>query len=145
MSYVCDGKESEIIAKLLKDFINGAFWNSFTIHVDKYPFTIKLNFKLYDGNCGFTLTQQVNCCGILVSTQTFVSEGLRGRGIAQEMMYLKEALAKEFGYSLIMATVNMTGNPAEVHILEKFGWKLNSSFINSRTKNQVGIYTKEIV
>jgi len=38
----------------------------------------------------------------------------------------------------------MTISELEVHILEKFGWKLVDFFTNSRTKNTVGIYTKEI-
>lgn len=146
MSYICDGTESDKIAKLIKSFIEKSYWSNFTLEFKKYPFTIKLTFRDTKGDyiSTFTLVQQINCCGILVSTKTDVNKTYQGRGIAQEMMYLKESLAKEFGYSLLMATVNMTGNPAEVHILEKFDWKLNTSFTNSRTKNQVGIYTKEI-
>ena len=89
------------------------------------------------------MVQQVNCCGILVSTQTFVRELYRGEHIAQDMMPLKEALAREFGYGMLLATVNVTGNPAEVHILEKFGWKTaGDTFVNERTGNTLGVYTK---
>jgi predicted restriction endonuclease len=55
-----------------------------------------------------------------------------------------KTVAKIYGYSCMMATVNVTGNPAEVHILEKFRWTCVNQFVNSRTKNTVGIFTKNL-
>lgn len=142
MGYVADGKEGAKAIKLLKQYISC----DFRVQLDTYP-TFKLEFTLRDFNkdiAGFTLVQQVNCCGILVSTRTWVGKDWQGNGTAQSMMPLKEALAKEFGYGMLLATVNMSGNPAEVHILEKFGWKLGDSFTNPRTTNEVGVYTKDL-
>jgi GNAT superfamily N-acetyltransferase len=142
MSYICDGTEAKKISELIKKFKEGMFCD-FRIQFDRSPFTIKFWLRISNEDAArFVLTQQTGCCGILVSTDTFVETKHRGNGIAQEMMFLKEQLAKDFGYSLMLATVNMTGNPAECHILEKNGWQLGSSFINSRTKNKVGVYTK---
>ena len=93
---------------------------------------------------GFTLIEQVNCCGVLVSTKTFVAQKHQNQKIAQAMMPLKEAIAKQFGYSALAATVNMTGNPAEVHILRKCGWELKYEFRNARTGNQVGFFFKGV-
>lgn len=93
---------------------------------------------------GFTLKEMIGCCGILVSTGTFVKEIYKGQGIAQELMQLKIAIAKEFGYSLMMATVDIGNNPAEVHILEKFGWKKVDEVINKRTNHTLGIFTLNI-
>jgi GNAT superfamily N-acetyltransferase len=141
MGYVSDNTEVARITKLLtKQMVSG-----FEITFDPNPFKIVFNYRCGGQNiAGFTLIEQYHCCGILVSSATYVDKDHQKQGIAQEMMPLKEALAKEFGYSLLMATVNMTGNPAEVHILEKFNWKKNSEFVNARTKNTVGIFTKEI-
>ena len=142
MGYVADGKEGAKAIKLLKTYIDC----DFRIQLDTYP-TFKLEFALRDrnrDNAGFTLIQQVNCCGILVSTRTWVGKDYQGNGVAQSMMPLKEALAREFGYGMLLATVNMSGNPAEVHILDKFGWQLGDSFTNPRTLNVVGVYTKDL-
>jgi GNAT superfamily N-acetyltransferase len=92
----------------------------------------------------FTLIEQPNCCGALVSTRTYVSAEYRGQGVAQKMMTLKEAIAKSFGYSSLVATVNMTDNLAEVHILEKSGWELGHTFTNKRTDHVVGYYFKNL-
>lgn len=143
MNYIEDPKKVAEVINLLRKEIG----DDFRIQCDTRSSNFSINFWLRAGNrdiAHFELVQQTNCCGILVSTNTIVYEGYRGQGLAQNMMPLKEALAKEFGFSLLLATVNMTGNPVEVHILEKFGWKLKDSFVNSRTKNTVGIFTKEI-
>ena len=142
MGYVGDGNESAKAVKLLKQFIGG----DFRIQLDTYlGFDLVFVLREYNKDiAGFSLVQQINCCGILVSTRTWVNEDWRGQGIAQSMMPLKEALAKEFGYGMLLATVNMSGNLAEVHILEKCGWKLGDSFTNPRTRNEVGVYTKDL-
>ena len=144
--YQGDGKEIARLAKLLNLEVG-----SFRIQFDADPLNIIFTLRECFGQrgnymdiAGFELIQQINCCGILISTQTWVDKKYRRMGYAQVMMPIKEAFAKELGFSLIMATVNITGNPAEVHILEKFGWKLKDSFVNKRTNNTVGIYTKEI-
>lgn len=146
MGWICDTKEAaESLAKAVKEFGNGTL-NNFSVEFKRSPFSVKLDLRSYDGKsvATFTLMEMINCCGILVSTKTMVYEEFRGKGIAQELMLLKEALARTYGYSCMMATVNMTGNPAEVHILEKHGWKLVNDFKNSRTKNQVGVFVKNL-
>lgn len=144
MGWICDTKEAaDTLAKAVKEFGNGPLSN-FSVKFERSPFSVKLDLRDYNGEdvATFTLKEMINCCGILVSTKTQVYKDFQGKGIAQELMLLKESLAKVYGYSCMMATVNMTGNPTEVHILEKFGWKCVSSFKNSRTKNKVGIFTK---
>lgn len=133
-------------AKVIKQLATEMGGMDVTVEVRNHPrLFIRLSFGIDNHRvCGFTLTEQVNCCGILVSTQTYVEPAYRGQKYAQQMMPLKSAIAKEFGYSLLLATVNMTGNPAEVHILEKDGWKQSHVFINQRTKNQVGVFTKGV-
>jgi len=135
--------EKDKIVEVVKEIVK--YGGDIGIEVANNPFQIKVWFLDYSNKiCGFTLVEQKNCCGILVSTRTFVTESYKGKGFAQLMMPIKEDLAKAFNYNLLLATVNMTGNPAEVHILEKFGWELKDSFINKKTKNQVGIFTKNL-
>lgn len=146
MGWICDNKEAaEGLAKAVKEFGSGPLRN-FSVEFKTSPFSVKLDLRSVDGKAmaTFTLREMINCCGILVSTKTMVYEEFRGKGLAQELMLLKEALAKEYGYSCMMATVNMTGNPAEVHILQKFGWSLVNKFKNSRTKNDVGVFVKNL-
>lgn len=140
MGLFIDGTELARITKLLKKTVG----HGFRVQFDPNPFRIEFAFRSNGHDmAGFTLVQQVNCCGILVSTQTFVREHFRGQNIAQDMMPIKEALAREFGYGMLLATVNISGNPAEVHILEKFGWKTNGdTFVNKGTGNTLGVFTK---
>lgn len=142
--YICDEETSK---KIVKDILSLKYNISpdFGFEIVKNPF--RVTFWVLDNErriAGFTLVQQINCCGLLISTKTWVEKEFQGRGIAQEMMILKEELAKGFGFSSIMATVNITGNPAESHILEKFNWTCVNKFKNSRTGNTVGIYIKNL-
>lgn len=143
MSYLVSSKITDDTKKAIKKVVS---FTDFEVEVDPTE-RFKITFLLKDKKiiiAGFTLVEQINCCGILVSTKTFVHHEYRGKGIAQEMQGLKEKLAKEYGYTLLLATVNISGNPVQVHILEKFGWKLKDQFVNKRTGNTVGIYTKDL-
>lgn len=118
------------------------------VEIIQNPLSIKVDFLNDDRYksliAGFQLIQQVNCCGVLVSTGTYVTKKYRGQGIGQAMMSLKEAIARQYGYSALAATVNITGNPTEEHILLKFGWVKSFSFVNSRTKNTVAFFFKDL-
>jgi GNAT superfamily N-acetyltransferase len=130
------------IKKLATSLTQWTF-NDITVRVRTSPFLIELLWKDQGRNvAGFTLMEQPNCCGVLISTKTFVEKAYQKQGIAQGMMPLKEALAREYGYSCLVATVNVTGNPAEVHILNKNAWVQGASFVNKRTKNTVAFFTK---
>lgn len=138
------GVAAETIKKLSKQLISWSF-DQFILDFKHSPFELSLEWREKGKRvCGFTLVQQVNCCGILVSTRTFVTKDYEKQGIAQALMPLKEAIATEFGYSCLMATVNVSGNPAEVHILTKFGWKKGDEFVNRRTNNTVAVFTKSL-
>lgn len=147
MGIKIDGTETVKAIKVLTEIMEKNWISHFSIEVNKRsPFTIKFSIVEDEGYglAGFTLVEQKNCCGILVSTSTYVNKNLQGQGYAQEMMKLKIALAKEFGYSLLLATVDIKNSLAEVHILEKFGWTKDKEFVNSRTKHTLGIYTLDI-
>ena len=112
------------------------------VHIQRSPLSLSISWPK---RAGFTLMEQPNCCGVLISTKTYVEKDFQGSGMAQAMMPLKEAIAKQFGYSCLSATVNISGNPKEAHILEKCGWTKGFEFVNARTKNTVAFYQKKIV
>lgn len=137
-----DGKETATAVKVLTHRMGENWINHFILEVSRVsPFKIRLDI-LEEGRrvAGFQLIEQTNCCGILVSTRTYVYSSAKDQGYAKEMMGLKIELAKEFGYSAMLATVVMK-NEAEVHILEKFGWKCKETFVNTRSENELGIFT----
>jgi len=91
----------------------------------------------------FSLKELPGCCGVMVSYNTRVNNAYRGKGINSFLQGIKEKIAKNNGYSILMATT-IDINLAEVHILEKFGWKCINKFLNSRTNNTVKIFTKNL-
>lgn len=143
---IADAKSAAILIKQLAGTTMSSFFTDVQVRMKAHPVTVEILFRDPSGQAAasFCLTQQTNCCGALVSTGTYVYEPWRGKGVAQEMQILKEAIAREFGYSALVATVNMTGNPSEVHILEKCGWKKGWEFKNSRTQNMVGFFFKSL-
>lgn len=82
-------------------------------------------------------------CGAIISTDTSILNEYRNKGVGTELQSLKERIAKDLGYSAILATTRAS-NSAETRVLEKTGWKSVSSFINSRTSNQVLVWIKKL-
>lgn len=133
-------------AASIKSLCDQFYYQDVTIRVCRFPPLIDVRFN--DGDRGsiahFTLSQQSGCCGALVSHNTYVYEPHRGQGVGQAILDLKEAIAKEFGYSTLVATVDLK-NKAEVHILQKHGWSKGWEFKNDRTGNLIGFFFKTLV
>jgi hypothetical protein len=91
----------------------------------------------------FTLTQMINCCGIVVSTRTEVGKSYRRKGVSGKFQIIKEQVSKLLGYSMMLSTV-LENNEAEIKSIESAGWKCVDKFKNSRTQNKIRIYTKLI-
>lgn len=89
----------------------------------------------------FSLTQLPGCCGVLVSHNMLIHKDYRNKGVGTFLQGIKEEIAKDNGYTSMLATV-VESNKAEIHILEKAGWEPESCFINNRTGNTVWYYTK---
>lgn len=144
--FIPDEKACERASKLIKE-LAGALYE-FRIQIDaNISFSIEYWGRSEQRDvCHFKLIQQPGCCGILISTDTWVDENHRGQGLAKSMMILKDALAIEFGYSCLSATVNLSGKyaGAEEHILLTHGWQKSGEFVNTRTGNTVGIFYKDL-
>ncbi len=91
----------------------------------------------------YSLAGFPGCCGILVSTGAYVIHELQGLGLGNYFHKERLKLAKDMGYSCIMCTT-IFQNKAEIAILEKNNWKKVHEFENSRTKNIVQIWVKDI-
>ena len=137
-------------ARVIKELSNnlGTISDDVRVRVSRSPVKIEVEFLVPHDRyptriASFSLQQQIGCCGTLVSTETYVREQNRGQGLGQAMMDLKEAIAVQFGYSSMIASV-VKGNLAEIHILEKRGWLKGFEFTNARTKNVVVYYFKKL-
>lgn len=89
-------------------------------------FDTELHFELFDktsGNmaCMFSLRFFPGTQRFLISSEMFVSQWARGRGIGKRALLFKEELAKSVGAKLV-ATVNEE-NEVEKNLLLSSGWK----------------------
>lgn len=93
----------------------------------------------------FTLSPMPGCCGIVVSTESFVDVYWRGRGDSSKMFHkFKAQIAKVFGYKVMIMTTQLRNFP-EVIGAAKSNWKFVHAFRNPRTDNDIGIAVKEIL
>lgn len=111
------------------------------VNMDKY--TELQGKRFYDDVCYFYLREMPGCCGILVSYHMYVYPKYKKMGIAWVLQDVKEKIARNNGYTIIMCTTRLD-NEIENHILEKSGWKIVDSLQNRRTLNHVLIWKKEV-
>jgi len=100
-------------------------------------------YEFYTGVVQFDLEIMPGCRGILVSTHTYVHERFRNMGINTFLQKVKNRIAKENDFSLLLATTRRDNDP-EVHILETSGWKKIHEFGNKKTYNDVIFWVKEV-
>lgn len=106
-----------------------------------------LKFEIIDlqGNLisTFRLLQMVGCCGICISTGTYVHPDFRGKGVNIILNNFRIDIAKHLGYGLLMCT-DLKSNVPQMKTLDKNGWKHIHEFQNPRTKNILNITIKEL-
>ena len=103
-------------------------------------------FKLKDGEneigqCVFAPFP--GCCGAVISTETIIHPKYRKLGYAREFHMLKAKLAHRLGYSLLVATTQLSNLP-EVIGASKQRWKFVKTFKNKRTGNELGLMVKDV-
>lgn len=89
------------------------------------------------------LIQMIGCCGICVSTRSFVSYKYRNKGLGSILNEIRIIYAKCLGYGILMCT-DIEQNTAQRKILAKNGWKDIFSFVNPRSSNTVFISVIEL-
>lgn len=89
----------------------------------------------------FRFSHMPGCCGMVVSHNTFLNRDFRGTMVSDGFRKLKEELAKELGYTMMIATTRMRDEPA-VGNFRKSGYEIVRKFVNKRTNNELGIGLK---
>ena len=106
-----------------------------------------LKFEIIDlqGNLisTFRLLQMSGCCGICISTGTYVHPDFRGKGVNIILNNFRIDIAKHLGYGLLMCT-DLKSNTPQMKTLDKNGWKHIHEFQNPRTGNILNITIKEL-
>jgi hypothetical protein len=88
----------------------------------------------------FTLAPLPGCCGVVVSIDSYLAKNEASGKIFHE---LKAAVARELGYSRMIATTQ-TRNFPELIGAAKNGWKMHEAFINKRTGEQLTVMEKAL-
>ena len=91
----------------------------------------------------FELAQMLGCCGICISTGTYVHPDFRGKGVNSLLNNFRIDIAKNLGYGLLMCT-DLKSNTPQMKTLNKNGWKHIHEFKNPRTENILNVTIKEL-
>ena len=91
----------------------------------------------------FELAQMLGCCGICISTGTYVHPDFRGKGVNIILNNFRIDITKHLEYGLLMCT-DLKSNVPQMKTLDKNGWKHIHEFQNPRTKNILNITIKEL-
>lgn len=91
----------------------------------------------------FSLIQLPGCCGTCILTGVKIDVDERGRGIGKHIVGTAIQLAKDAGYSNLIATVNnLTQNMH--NILQMHNFTAVNVYNNTKTNNEVTIYSINI-
>ena len=91
----------------------------------------------------FKLIQMPGCCGICISTGTYVNPEFRGKGVNIILNNFRIDIATYLGYGLLMCT-DLKSNISQMKTLDKNGWKHIHEFKNPRTGNILNVTIKEL-
>jgi len=92
----------------------------------------------------FSLEPMPGCCGIVVSTGSYIEPVQRSQHNYSRWFHeLKAKVAKHFGYSTMIMTTQLRNFP-EVIGASRSGWRFQHSFRNKRTDNDIGIAIKDL-
>jgi hypothetical protein len=91
----------------------------------------------------FTLAPMIGCCGVVISTNTYLFPQFRGLYHSKGMHDLKQAVAEHLGYSLMLCTVQGSNVP-QLAGAWKAGWRVVHTFTNSRTGHLIHMMTKNL-
>lgn len=87
----------------------------------------------------WSLVQMPGCCGICISTNSFVSPEFRQLGLGKLLNQFRIELARMLGYGLLICTDRVSNMPQQ-KILKANGWSGISTFVNPRTSNIIAIH-----
>jgi len=76
------------------------------------------------------------CCGVCVSTGTYVHDRYNGKGIGKVLMALKKYIARHMGYTVLLLT-EIERSSRNRKIINKTGFTDFFDFLNNRSGNVV--------
>ena len=91
---------------------------------------------------GFYLEPLPGCCGVVVSTGSWIIPEYRG-SFGKLFHTLKETVARKLGYSLMLATTELRNLP-EVIGASNAKWKHIHTFRNQRTSHDLSLMIKDL-
>ena len=86
----------------------------------------------------FYFSPMPGCCGIVISHDTFLNKNFRGSAVSDPFRKIKNELAKQLGYTVMIATTQMENLPGVGNMM-KSGYKIPLTFTNKRTNNLLGL------
>lgn len=87
----------------------------------------------------FRLQDMVNCSGIIINSDVFVSKFYLGKGLGTLINSLCIDFCKYYGYGIMQAT-DKDMNEYQKKIFVKNNWKQVASFINPKTLNRINVW-----
>ena len=91
----------------------------------------------------FWLNQFPGCCGLVVSTDSWMEPSWRGTKWGKDFHALKSLVAKHYGYTAMIMTTQLRNIP-EVVGAAKARWHFCHFFRNKRTDNDIGVAFKDL-
>jgi hypothetical protein len=91
----------------------------------------------------FYLRELPGCCGVYVSYNCSVSSKYRKLGIGTLLNKMRQQIAWDHGYTLLICT-DVDNNEPQQKILKKNNWTKLTSFINRNTDNPVSLHSIEV-
>jgi len=91
----------------------------------------------------FKLTQMGGCNGVCISSNEAIYGTYKGKGYGNTFNKIREDLAQQMGYSVMLCTV-IDGNVPQEKILFKNGWARTFGFLNLKTSNDISMFYKKI-
>ncbi len=133
------GKYAKKLSKILQ-----VSEETLTVHIHKFENGLvpAINVELKNGKevvAYSTLVAMPGCCGMCISTGSYVYERFRNKGIGNIMHKVRKDLATEGGFSC-MACTDVASNKPQQNILKKNKWKLVHKFLNANSGNKVCVH-----
>jgi GNAT superfamily N-acetyltransferase len=87
----------------------------------------------------FILQDMVNCSGIIINSDVFVSKLYQNKGLGSLLNKFCIDFCKHYGYGIIQST-DKDMNEYQKRIFTKNNWKLVADFINPKTLNRINVW-----
>jgi GNAT superfamily N-acetyltransferase len=124
-----------IMAFLVKHPLNGS------LNMPKYDILHPDSLETKIGE--FELSPMPGCPRVGISHGLIIFPEFRGKGLSKRTQGIREELAKQQGYVVLLSTTAV-GNTPQEHRQEWNGAKTIATFFNSKTQNDVKLYMRHL-